>query len=79
MFASSSEFTSIPAKISSHAHKAQEPIIDAGEKIIDSSCSVIQTAKSLVVMPKDPPTWQQFANNSKNVSDAIKKLVNSIR
>lgn len=79
MFASSSEFTSIPAKISPQAHKAQEPIIQAGENIIDSSCSVILAAKSLVVMPKDPPTWQQFASNSKNVSDSIKMLVNSIR
>lgn len=79
MFASSSEFASIPAKISLQAHKAQEPIIDAGRKIIDSSCSVIRTAKSLVVMPKAPPTWQQFAANSKNVSDSIKQLVSSIR
>lgn len=79
MFASSSEFTSVPAKISPQARKAQEPIVEAGRQIIDSSCTVISTAKSLVVMPKDPPTWQQFASNSKNVSDSIKKLVNSIR
>lgn len=79
MFASSSEFASIPAKISSQARQAQEPIIDSGYQIIDSSCTVIQTAKSLVVMPKDPPTWQKFASSSKNVSDSIKKLVNSIK
>lgn len=79
VYANSSEFITIPAKISPQARSAQEPIIDAGRKIIDSTCAVIKTAKSLVVMPRDPPTWQQFASHSKNVSDAIKKLVSSIR
>lgn len=78
-YACSSEFVSIPAKISSQARLSQEPIIEAGRRIIDSSCSVIRTAKSLVVMPRDPPTWQQFASHSKTVSDSIKKLVSSIR
>ncbi|KAK4884901.1 hypothetical protein RN001_001172 [Aquatica leii] len=79
MYACSSEFVSIPAKISPQARLSQEPIVDAGRKIIDSSCAVINTAKSLVVKPRDPPTWQQFASHSKNVSDSIKKLVSSIR
>ncbi|KAK9743863.1 FERM central domain [Popillia japonica] len=78
VYANSSEFVSVPAKISHQARQAQEPIVDAGRKIIDSSCAVIRAAKSLVVMPKDPPTWHQFASNSKNVSDAIKKLISSI-
>ncbi|KRT81226.1 hypothetical protein AMK59_5662, partial [Oryctes borbonicus] len=78
VYANSSEFVTVPAKISPQARQAQEPIIDAGRKIIDSSCAVIRAAKSLVVMPKDPPTWHQFASNSKNVSDAIKKLISSI-
>nr|XP_022902800.1 talin-2 isoform X2 [Onthophagus taurus] len=78
VYANSSEFITIPAKISHQGRQAQEPILDAGRKIIDSSCAVIQAAKSLVVLPKDPPTWHQFASNSKNVSDAIKKLISSI-
>merc|ERR1719225_236198 len=40
---------------------------------------MIHSAKSLAVNPKDPPTWQSLANSSKSVSDAIKKLVSSIR
>ncbi|KAF5290986.1 hypothetical protein FQA39_LY14517 [Lamprigera yunnana] len=79
LYACSSEFVSIPAKISPQARMAQEPITDAGKKIIDSSCLVINTAKSLVIKPRDPPTWQQFASHSKTVSDSIKKLVASIR
>lgn len=79
VYANSSEFISIPAKISHQGRLAQEPILDAGRKIIDSSCSVIKTAKSLIVMPRDPPTWQQLASHSKTVSDSIKRLVSSIR
>merc|ERR1719239_1283970 len=40
---------------------------------------MIQSAKSLAVNPRDPPTWQALANSSKSVSDSIKKLVSSIR
>ena len=79
VYANSSEFVSVPAKISSQARIAQEPIVDAGRKIIDSSCAVIRAAKSLIVSQRNAPAWQQFANNSKNVSDAIKKLVSSIQ
>uniref|UniRef100_T1J0N6 FERM domain-containing protein n=1 Tax=Strigamia maritima TaxID=126957 RepID=T1J0N6_STRMM len=78
-FASSPEFTSMPAKISSKARAAQEPITSAGRSIIDGSCNMILAAKSLAVNPKDPPTWQSLATHSKNVSDSIKKLVSSIR
>ncbi|GFT39672.1 talin-2 [Nephila pilipes] len=78
-FASSPEFASVPAKISAKAKVSQEPITSAGKSIIDGSCNMIMSAKSLVVNPKDPPTWQTLANNSKNVSDSIKKLVASIK
>ncbi|GIY58861.1 talin-2 [Caerostris extrusa] len=78
-FASSAEFASVPAKISAKAKVSQEPITSAGKCIIDGSCNMIMSAKSLVVNPKDPPTWQTLANNSKNVSDSIKKLVASIK
>lgn len=79
VFASSPEFISVPAKISVQARIAQEPIVDSGRRIIDSSCAMVKAAKSLAVMPRDPPTWQLLANHSKNVSDSIKKLVSSIR
>uniref|UniRef100_A0A646QFM5 Talin1 n=1 Tax=Hemiscolopendra marginata TaxID=943146 RepID=A0A646QFM5_9MYRI len=78
-FASSPEFISIPAKISPKARAGQEPITSAGKSIIDGSCNMILSAKSLAVNPKDPPSWQSLANHSKNVSDSIKKLVSSIR
>jgi len=55
------------------------PIFDSGKQIIAGSCAMIQSAKSLAVNPRDPPTWQALANSSKSVSDSIKKLVSSIR
>ncbi|XP_076258491.1 talin_middle and talin-RS domain-containing protein rhea isoform X2 [Rhynchophorus ferrugineus] len=79
VYASSSEFVSIPAKISAQALEAQKPVISAGNRLIDSSCSVISSAKNLIVMPKDPSTWQQFAKSSKDVSDTMKQLVVNIR
>ncbi|KAJ8686379.1 hypothetical protein QAD02_022173, partial [Eretmocerus hayati] len=78
-FAGSPEFASQPAKISAAARSAQEPILNAGKSIIESSCSMILAAKSLAVNPKDPPTWQLLASHSKSVSDSIKALVSSIR
>ncbi|XP_068221988.1 talin-2 isoform X2 [Palaemon carinicauda] len=78
-FANSPEFASVPAKISGKARESQEPITSAGRSIIVGSCSMIESAKSLAVNPKDPPTWQSLASHSKSVSDSIKKLVSSIR
>ena len=78
-FASSPEFASVPAKISEEGREAQLPIFDSGKQIIAGSCAMIQSAKSLAVNPRDPPTWQALANSSKSVSDSIKKLVSSIR
>lgn len=78
-FACSPEFAPVPAKISSKARTAQEPIISYGKSIIDASSSMIMSAKSLALNPKDPPGWQTLANHSKNVSDSIKKLVTSIK
>ncbi|XP_017480871.1 PREDICTED: talin-1-like [Rhagoletis zephyria] len=78
-FASSPEFAPVPAKISTKARSAQEPITSYGKSIIDASSSMIMSAKSLALNPKDPPGWQTLANHSKNVSDSIKKLVTSIK
>lgn len=78
-FASSLEFASQPARISDSARAAQQPILEAGCAIIHSSCVMVSAAKSLAIAPKDPPTWQLLANQSKSVSDSIKKLVASIR
>ncbi|XP_065332613.1 talin-2 isoform X2 [Cloeon dipterum] len=78
-FASSSEFASVPGRISEEARRSQQPITQAGRSIIDGSCAMIGAAKSLAVNPRDPPTWQILANHSKSVSDSIKRLVSSIR
>lgn len=79
VYANSNEFVSIPAKISPQARQAQQPILDSGRRLIDSSCTVVKAAKNLVVMNKDPSTWQHFASTSKNVSESIKQLVVTIR
>lgn len=78
-FAKLPEFASVPARISEDGQRSQLPILDSGSFIIEGSCSMIHSAKSLAVNPRDPPTWQSLANSSKSVSDAIKNLVSSIR
>ena len=78
-FASSPEFASVPGKISGEGREAQKPILESGKQIIEGSCAMIHSAKSLAVNPKDPPTWQALANSSKAVSDSIKRLVSSLR
>ena len=78
-YASSPEFTSVPAKISSKALLAQAPILTSARGLIDGACNMVQAAKQLAVNPRDPPTYQQYSTHSHSVSEAIKKLVTSIR
>uniref|UniRef100_A0A182IW98 Uncharacterized protein n=1 Tax=Anopheles atroparvus TaxID=41427 RepID=A0A182IW98_ANOAO len=78
-FASSPEFVSIPARISTEGRKAQEPILSAGRGILDGAVDMVRTAKVLALTPTDPPVWQQLALHSRNVSDSIKMLATSIR
>lgn len=78
-FASSPEFASVPAKISIKARNAQLPITSAGKALLDGACHMIMAAKDLAVKPRDPPTYQLYSKHSHAVSDAIKKLVGSLR
>ncbi|XP_030044269.1 LOW QUALITY PROTEIN: talin-2 [Microcaecilia unicolor] len=78
-FASNPEFASIPAQISSEGTLAQEPILISAKTMLESSSSLIKTARSLAINPKDPPTWSTLAGHSRIVSDSIKSLITSIR
>uniref|UniRef100_A0A8C7YQQ4 Talin 1 n=1 Tax=Oryzias sinensis TaxID=183150 RepID=A0A8C7YQQ4_9TELE len=78
-FASNPEFASIPAHISPEGHAAMEPIVAAAQTMLESSTGLIQTARSLAVNPKDPPTWSVLAGHSRTVSDSIKKLITNMR
>ncbi|KJE89680.1 hypothetical protein CAOG_009384 [Capsaspora owczarzaki ATCC 30864] len=78
-YASSPEFASQAAVISAHAKAAQQPLVNAGKGLVSSSTNLIGTAKSLAGNPKDPPSWQVLAANSKSVTDSIKNIVNAIR
>lgn len=78
-FAYSPEFLNRSSHFGDSTLTAQEPILTAGDAIIESSCSMIKTAKALAVSPKDRPTWKLLADHSKQVSDSIKRLVTSIR
>ena len=73
------EFASTPAKISTKARKAQEPLIKAGENLYLSSNSLLTCAKNLPVNPNDPSMWQLLAAHTKAVTDAIKSLILTIR
>uniref|UniRef100_A0A8C3H3X1 Talin 2 n=1 Tax=Corvus moneduloides TaxID=1196302 RepID=A0A8C3H3X1_CORMO len=78
-FASNPEFVSIPAQISTEGSRAQEPILVSAKTMLESSSSLIKTARSLAINPKDPPTWSVLAGHSHTVSDSIKSLITSIR
>lgn len=47
--------------------------------MLDSSTHLLKTARSLVINPKDPPTWSVLAGHSRTVSDSIKSLITAIR
>ncbi|XP_077174038.1 talin-2 isoform X1 [Paroedura picta] len=78
-FASNPEFVSIPAQISPEGSRAQEPILTSAKTMLESSSSLIKTARSLAINPKDPPTWSVLAGHSHTVSESIKSLITSIR
>ncbi|XP_054463848.1 talin-2a [Anoplopoma fimbria] len=78
-FASNPEFASVPAQISNEGFAAQEPIIQSACSMLDSSTYLLKTARSLVINPKDPPTWSVLAGHSRTVSDSIKSLITAIR
>ncbi|KAM7423837.1 hypothetical protein PAMA_000280 [Pampus argenteus] len=78
-FASNPEFASIPAQISNEGSAAQEPILYSARSMLDSSTYLLKTARSLVINPKDPPTWSVLAGHSRTVSDSIKSLITAIR
>ncbi|KAI1904474.1 hypothetical protein AGOR_G00006010, partial [Albula goreensis] len=78
-FSSNPEFASIPAQISNEGSAAQEPILKSACSMLDSSTQLLKTARSLVINPKDPPTWSVLAGHSRTVSDSIKSLITAIR
>ncbi|KAG7280055.1 hypothetical protein CRUP_030511 [Coryphaenoides rupestris] len=78
-FANNPEFASVPAQISNEGSAAQEPIVRSARCMLDSSTYLLETARSLVLNPKDPPTWSVLAGHSRTVSDSIKSLITSIR
>ncbi|KAK2842276.1 hypothetical protein Q5P01_012476 [Channa striata] len=78
-FANNPEFASVPAQISNEGSAAQEPIVRSARSMLDSSTYLLETARSLVLNPKDPPTWSILAGHSRTVSDSIKSLITSIR
>nr|XP_057930844.1 talin-2 isoform X2 [Doryrhamphus excisus] len=78
-FANNPDFASIPAQISNEGSVAQEPIVRSARSMLDSSTYLLETARSLVLNPKDPPTWSILAGHSRTVSDSIKSLITSIR
>ncbi|XP_029135114.1 talin-2a [Labrus bergylta] len=78
-FASNPEFASIPAQISHEGSAAQEPILQSARAMLDSSTYLLKSARSLVINPKDPPTWSVLAGHSRTVSDSIKSLITAIR
>lgn len=78
-FVDNPDFAAIPAKISPSGQEAQKPVLSSAKQMLDASCEMIMTAKQLAASPTDAPTWQRLADNSKVVSESIKRLVAAIR
>uniref|UniRef100_A0A1I8EQD5 I/LWEQ domain-containing protein n=1 Tax=Wuchereria bancrofti TaxID=6293 RepID=A0A1I8EQD5_WUCBA len=78
-FVDNPDFAAVPAKISVAGEIAQKSILLSGKEMLDASYEMIITAKQLAVSPGDASTWQRLADNSKVVSESIKRLVTSIR
>ncbi|VIO95611.1 Talin 1, putative [Brugia malayi] len=78
-FVDNPDFAAVPAKISIAGEIAQKSILLSGREMLDASYEMILTAKQLAVSPADASTWQRLADNSKIVSESIKRLVTSIR
>ncbi|XGW23184.1 hypothetical protein V3C99_005435 [Haemonchus contortus] len=72
------DFAGVPARISPSGRDAQIPVLRSTRQMLDASCEMITTAKALASAPMDAPTWQRLADNSKEVSESIKRLVSSI-
>ena len=61
------------------AREAQRPIIESGQRMLESSTELLQNARKLASNPKDPPTWQVMTGVSRVLADAIKNLISTIR
>ncbi|VDM52399.1 unnamed protein product [Angiostrongylus costaricensis] len=72
------DFAGVPARISPSGRDAQIPVLTSARQMLDASCEMISTAKNLAVAPMDAPTWQRLADNSKEVSESIKRMVSAI-
>ncbi|KAK3099739.1 hypothetical protein FSP39_008848 [Pinctada imbricata] len=79
VYASSPEFASIPAQISSQAKKAQEPVLKGGRSVVDNACQLLMAAKRMAGNPKDPSTSQKYTEQAKSVNNALKTLLTSAR
>ncbi|CAI4221289.1 unnamed protein product [Auanema sp. JU1783] len=73
------DFAAVPAKISNPGRDAQIPVLASSRQMLDASCEMIKTARDLAVAPRDSVVWQRLADNSKDVSESIKRLVSGIR
>ena len=54
------------------------PITEAARGVMSSSVSFVNSAKSLCANADDAATWQLLAMHSKNVTEAIKRLLEEI-
>ena len=77
-FSSSPEFFAQPARITKLAHEKQLPIINAGNKLIESSVNTLQDTKVLVVNSKDTNSWKNFALHVKDINEALRNLNNVV-
>ncbi|ESN92443.1 hypothetical protein HELRODRAFT_115799 [Helobdella robusta] len=78
-FALVPEFVGTPAKIGQQGRAAQQPLMEAAREIVDGACEMVSAAKQLAVKPNDQNVYQAYSTHSHTLSEAMKKMVTSMR
>lgn len=61
------------------AKASQQPLVHSGKSMVNSSTNLFLAAKQLAGNNKDSNSWNSFAQYARAVSDAMKKIVFSLR
>lgn len=77
-FVDNPSFAAVPARISPEGRSAQIPVLASSRQMLDASCEMVSAMRQLAGPRMDDTAWQRVADQSRVVSESIKRLVTSI-